>query len=60
MTFYTSIVIFVNKERLNDDKKFMNTQPNQIIKLIQKKVNDFDQKMPFLVLQGELVSYGEL
>ena len=55
-----SIVIFVDKERLNDDKKFMNTQPNQIIKLIQKKVNDFDQKMPFLVLQGELVSYGEL
>ena len=60
MTFYVSIVIFVDKERLNDDKKFMNTQPNQIIKLIQKKVNDFDQKMPFLVLQGELVSYGEL
>ena len=55
-----SIVIFVNKERLNDDKKFMNTQPNQIIKLIQKTVNAFDQKMPFLVLQGELVSYGEL
>ena len=38
----------------------MNTQLNQIIKLIQKTVNDFDQKMLFLVLQGELVSYGEL
>ena len=54
MAFHVGIVIFVDKKMLDDSENFVNIQPNQIIEPIQNTVNDFDQKMPFLVLQGTL------
>jgi hypothetical protein len=58
-TLYTSIVILVNEERLDDDENFVDVWMDEIIEFVEDTINDLDKQVVLLVLESTLHKQGE-
>lgn len=49
---HSGVVVLVDQQRLDDDQDLVDVGPHQVVQFVQDAVNDLDQKVTLLVLQG--------
>jgi len=56
---HSSIVIFIDEKRFDNDQNLVNVGPNEIVQLVQDSIDNLDQQMSFLILQSSLHQQGQ-
>ena len=56
---HESIVVLINQQRFNYDENLVDVGPHEIIELVENAIDDFDQQVAFLILQGLFHEKGQ-
>mmetsp|Transcript_20363 Transcript_20363/g.39500 ORF Transcript_20363/g.39500 Transcript_20363/m.39500 type:complete len:321 (+) Transcript_20363:1884-2846(+) len=51
-SLHAGVVVLVDQQRLDDDEDLVDVGPHQLVQLVQDAVDDLDEKMALLVLEG--------